>query len=56
MLEGSDFDNYEEPAEQTNEEAMNDINDESNELKDKSGEEREKSMRLGKDREGKDGK
>lgn len=56
MLEGSDFDSYEEPAEQTNEEAMDDINDESNELKDKSGEKREKSMRLGKDREGKDGK
>jgi len=56
MLEGSDFDSYEEPAEQLNEEAMDDITDESNELKDKSGEEREKSMRLGMNREGKDGK
>ncbi|GFD85561.1 hypothetical protein KUL150_16200 [Alteromonas sp. KUL150] len=56
MLEGSDFDGYEEPAEQLNEEAMDDITDESNELKDKSGEEREKPKRLGKDREGKDGK
>lgn len=56
MLEGSDFDSYEEPAEQTNEETMDDITDESNELKDKPGEEREKSKRLGKDREGQDGK
>lgn len=56
MLEDSDFDSYEEPAEQLNEEAMDDITDESNELKDKSGEEREKSKLLGKDREGKDGK
>lgn len=56
MLEDSDFDSYEEPAEQLNEEAMDDITDESDELKDKSGEEREKSKRLGKDREGKDGK
>lgn len=56
MLEGSDFDSYEEPAEQMNEEAMDDITDESTELKDKSGEEREKSKRLSKDREGQDGK
>lgn len=56
MLEGSDFDSYEEPAEQMNEEAMDDITDESTELKDKSGEEREKSKRLRKDREEQDGK
>ncbi len=56
MLEGSDFDSYEEPAEQLNKETMDDITDESNELKNKSGEEREESKRLGKDREGKNGK
>ena len=56
MLEGSDFDGYEEPAEELNQEATEDTTDETTELKGKLGEESEKSKRLGKDREGKDGK
>ena len=56
MLEGSEFDGYEEPAEELNQEATEDTTDETTELKGKLGEESEKSKRLGKDREGKDGK
>ena len=56
MLEGSEFDSYEEPAEELNQEATEDTTDETTELKGKLGEESEKSKRLGKDREGKDGK
>ena len=56
MLEGSEFDSYEEPAEELNQEATEDTTDETTELKGKLGEESEKSKRLRKDREGKDGK